>query len=175
MPDVSFSGLFIVTVVAFAVPFLLSLTPIRRLPASALEILVGIAIGPFGLGWVKVDLPMQVLSLIGLAFLLFFAGTEINLHRLKSQLLMHLGLGFLLSFALALLIGYLLLMEGQVTSPLYIAIILSATAIGMIVPPLKDAGEIETDFGQLVIASATMAQFGSVILLSLFFSNATTN
>jgi Kef-type K+ transport system membrane component KefB len=89
-------------------------------------------------------------------------------------LLIRVGLSFLLSFGLALLVGYLLLVEGQVKSPLYIAILLAATALGMIVPFLQDAGEIESDFGQLVIASATMAQFGSLILLSLFFSNETT-
>jgi Kef-type K+ transport system membrane component KefB len=40
---------------------------------------------------------------------------------------------------------------------------------------LKDAGESESDFGQLVIAGATIADFGSIILLSLFFSREATS
>lgn len=174
MSTLSFSGLLIVAGIAFAIPLVLSLTPARSLPASILEIVAGIIIGPSGFGWVRVDAPIQLLSLIGLAFLLFIAGLEINLHRLKGRLLLSVSLSFLLSFGLALLVGYLLLLEGQVKSPLYVAIILSATALGMITPLLEDAGQIESDFGQMVIASATMAQFGSVILLSLFFSDETT-
>ena len=44
MPNVSFSGLLIVAVVAFAAPLLLGLTPARRLPAIVLEIVAGIII-----------------------------------------------------------------------------------------------------------------------------------
>jgi Kef-type K+ transport system membrane component KefB len=69
MPNVSFSGLLIVTVVAFLAPLLLGLSPVRRLPAVVLEIVAGIVIGPAVLGWVKVDLPISILSVFGLAFL----------------------------------------------------------------------------------------------------------
>jgi Kef-type K+ transport system membrane component KefB len=61
MPNVSFSGLLIVTIVAFLAPLLLGLLPGRGLPAVVLEIAAGIAIGPSGLGWVKIDLPIQIL------------------------------------------------------------------------------------------------------------------
>jgi len=57
-----------------------------------------------------------------------------------------------------------------VRSPLLIGIILLATSLGLVVPVLKDAGEVATPFGQLVIAAASLADFGAVILLSLFFS-----
>src|SRR5438105_2704342 len=170
MPDVSFLGLFIVTIVAFLAPLLLGLSPLRRLPTVVLEIVAGIIIGPSVLHWVKVDLPIQILSSIGLAFLLFLAGLEVELKRLRGHLMINVGLGFLLSFGLALLVGYGLFISGQVKSPLFIAIVLVATALGVIVPLLKDAGEISTDFGQLIVAGAMVAEFGSIILLSLFFS-----
>jgi Kef-type K+ transport system membrane component KefB len=135
-----------------------------------LEIVLGIVIGPSVLGWARIDLPIQILSLIGLAFLLFLSGLEVDLSRLLGRLLQLVGVGFLLSFALALLAGYGLAAFGQVKSPLLIAIILAATALGIVVPVLKDAGESDTNFGQLVIAAATIAEFGTIILLSLFFS-----
>ena len=59
MPNISFTGLLIVSVVAFAAPLLLGLSPARRLPAVVLEIVAGIVIGPSVLGWVKVDLPIS--------------------------------------------------------------------------------------------------------------------
>ncbi len=175
MPNVSFSGLLIVAIVAFLAPLLLGLTPARRLPAIVLEIVAGIIIGPSVLGWVKVDLPISILSVLGLAFLLFLAGLEVELERLRGRLLVFVGSGFLLSLGLALLVGYGLYVAGQVVSPLLIAIILVATGLGIVIPVLKDAGESDSDFGQLVIAGAMFAEFGSIILLSLFFSREATS
>src|SRR5713101_6668712 len=175
MPNASFSGLLIVTVVAFAAPLLLGLSPARRLPSVVLEIVAGIVIGPSVLGWVRVDLPISILSLLGLAFLLFLAGLEVELERLRGRLLIYVGSGFLLSLGLALLVGYGLSLAGQVLSPLLIAIILVATALGVVIPLLKDAGESSSTFGQIVIAGAMFAEFGSIILLSLFFSREATS
>ena len=175
MPNVSFSGLLIVAVVAFAAPLLLGLTPARRLPAIVLEIVAGIIIGPSVLGWVRVDLPLSILSVLGLAFLLFLAGLEVELERVRGRLFVFVGSGFLLSFGLALLVGYGLYLAGQVVSPLLIAIILVATGLGIVIPVLKDAGESASDFGQLVIAGAMFAEFGSIILLTLFFSREATS
>ncbi len=170
MPAVSFIGLLIVAVVAFLAPLLLGLSPARRLPSVVLEIAVGIVIGPSVLGWVKVDLPISILSVLGLAFLLFLAGMEVELERLRGRLLVFVGSAFLLSLGLALLAGFGLYLAGQVVSPLLIAIILVATALGIVVPLLKDANESASDFGQLIIADAMFAELGSIILLSLFFS-----
>ena len=170
MPDISFSGLLIIAVVAFLAPLVLSLIPARRLPTSTLEIVAGIVIGPSVLGWVKVDLPISILSVFGLAFLLFLAGLEVDLEQLRGRLLVFVGSGFLLSLGLALLVGYGLSVARQVVSPLLIAIILVATSLGIVVPVLEDAGESDSAFGQLVIAGAIFAEFGSIILLSLFFS-----
>jgi Kef-type K+ transport system membrane component KefB len=175
VPDVSFSNLVIVLGVAFGAPLLLGLFPKVRLPAVVLEIVAGIALGPSGLGWVKVDLPVQVLSVIGLAFLLFLAGMEVELERLRGRLLRLAGLGFGVSLALALAVGFALKAAGQVKSPLLVAIVLAATSLGLVVPVLKDAGEAQTEFGQLVVAGGTVADFSAVILLSLFFSREATS
>ncbi len=175
MPNVSFSGLLIVAIVAFLAPLLLALTPARRLPEIVLEIVAGIVIGPSVLGWVKIDLPISILSVLGLAFLLFLAGLEVELERLRGRLLAFVGSAFLLSFGLALLVGYGLYLAGQVISPLLIAIILVATGLGIVIPVLKDAGESASNFGQLVIAGAMFAEFGSIILLTLFFSREATS
>ena len=74
-----------------------------------------------------------------------------------------------------MLVGYGLYLAGQVVSPLLIAIILVATGLGIVIPILKDAGESASSFGQLVIAGAMFAEFGSIILLTLFFSREATS
>jgi Kef-type K+ transport system membrane component KefB len=170
MPGVSFVNLLAVAAIALAAPFLLGLMPRVRLPAVVLEILAGIVVGPAVLGWVRVDLPVQILSVLGLAFLLFLAGMEIDLQRLRGRAARLAGLGFALSALAALATGYGAFAAGLVQSPLLIGIILLATSLGLVVPVLKDAGEVSTLFGQLVIAGASLADFGAVTLLSLFFS-----
>jgi Kef-type K+ transport system membrane component KefB len=170
MEAVHYTNLLIVVVVAFLAPLTLGFIPRLRLPAIVLEILLGIVIGPSGLGWASVDTPVSILALIGLAFLLFLAGLEIDIQRLRGRTLKLTGLGFLLSFVIGIGVGVLLNAGGFVKSPLFIAIVLVSTSLGVIVPVLKDSDNIGSNFGQLVIAAASIADFGAIILLSLFFS-----
>src|SRR6516225_6839124 len=170
MPDVHFSNLLIVVAAAFVAPLALGFFPRLRLPAIVLEIVLGIVIGPSGLGWVKPDLPVSILSLIGLAFLLFLAGLEIDVERLRGRVLRVTAIAFAVSFAIGIVAGLSLKGGGFVKSPLFIAIVLVSTSLGVIVPVLKDSDNIGSDFGQLVIAAASIADFGAIILLSLFFS-----
>jgi Kef-type K+ transport system membrane component KefB len=166
----SLDNLLLVMAVAFAAPLLLGLFPRVQLPSVVLEIVAGIVIGPSVLGWVEVDEAVQVVALIGLAFVLFLAGLEIEFDMLRGSLLRLTAAGFVLSFGLAIAVSLLLSAGGLVDTPLLVAIILCATSLGVLVPVLKDAGEIASPFGQLIIAAATIADFGAIILLSLFFS-----
>lgn len=170
MPESGFTDLLIVVAIAFGAPLLLGLAPRLRLPAVVLEIVAGIVAGPSVLGWVHINEPISILSIVGLAFLLFLAGLEIDPARLRGMVLRLAAIGFLVSVGIALAVGYTLSGVGLVSSPLLVAIILTATSLGVIVPVLKDAGEISSQFGQLVIAAASIADFGAIILLSIFFS-----
>jgi len=170
MPDVSFSGIVIVSAVAFAAPFVLGLFPRLRFPAVVVEIVLGILLGPSVLGWVHADLVIRVLAVVGLGFLLFVSGLEVELGHLRGPRLRLPAIGLAISLALGLAIGLLLRAGGLIQSPLLIAITLSATSLGLVVPVLKDSGNAGSDFGQLVIAGSTVADFGAVILLTLFFS-----
>jgi Kef-type K+ transport system membrane component KefB len=166
----AFDNLLIVVAVAFAAPLVLGFFPGVKLPSVVLEILAGIVIGPSALGIVEVDESIQVISVIGLAFLLFLAGLEIEFDKLRGQVLRLTLMGFVLSFVIAVLVALLLKGTGLIETPLLVAIILCATSLGVLIPVLKDAGEISSTFGQLIVAAGTIADFGAVILLSIFFS-----
>jgi Kef-type K+ transport system membrane component KefB len=168
--DPTFTSLLIVVAVAFVAPLLLGLFPSVRLPAVVLELVTGIAIGPSGLGWVEVDATIEVLASIGLAFLLFLSGLEIDFMRLRGRVLRLAATGYAVSFALAVGLALALSGAGLVDTPLFVAILLSATSLGVVVAVLKDANEIASTFGQLVIAAGTIADFGAIILLSVFFT-----
>jgi Kef-type K+ transport system membrane component KefB len=166
----SFDGLLVVVAVAFLAPFVLGLAPSLRLPSVVLEIVAGIVIGPSVLGIVEVDQAIEVVALIGLAFVLFLAGLEIEFEKLRGPVLRLTALGFAISFGIAVAVALGLAAGGLVQTPLLVAIVLCATSLGVIVPVLKDAGEISSTFGQLIVAAASIADFGAIILLSIFFS-----
>ena len=166
----SFSNLLIVMAVAFSAPLLLGLFPRVQLPSVVLEIVAGIVIGPSLLSFAEVDQTVEVVALLGLAFVLFLAGLEIEFDKLRGPVLRLTGLAFVLSFGIALIVSLGLNAGGLVDTPLLVAIILCATSLGVLVPVLKDAGEISSTFGQLIIAAASIADFGAIILLSIFFS-----
>src|ERR671930_2238649 len=163
---VGFTNLLIVAAAAFAAPLALGLVPAFRLPAVVLAIVLGIALGPSVLGWAKVDEPVQVMSLLGLAFLLLLAGLEVEFEQFRGRLLKLTGVGFAASLGIALGLHE----AGLVKSPLLIGIIAAATSLGVVIPVLKDAGESATQFGQVVLAGASIADVATIVLLSLFFS-----
>jgi Kef-type K+ transport system membrane component KefB len=122
------------------------------------------------LGIVDVDQSIEVISVIGLAFLLFLAGLEVDFERLRGRVLSLTLAGFVVSFGIAIVAAVVLEKAGLIETPLLVAIILCATSLGVLIPVLKDAGQSGSTFGQLIIAAGTIADFGAVILLSIFFS-----
>jgi Kef-type K+ transport system membrane component KefB len=166
----SLTNLLLVSVVAFAAPFVLGLFPGLRLPSVVLEIVAGIVIGPSVLGIVSADEAVSVIALVGLSFVLFLAGLEIDVHRLRGPVVRLAALGFALSFGIAVAVSLGLQAAGLVDTPLLVAVVLCATSLGVLVPVLKDAGEIASTFGQLIVAAASIADFGAIILLTILFS-----
>ena len=168
--ELQFTNLLIVVAIGFAAPLLLGLAGSMRLPAVVVEIIAGIAAGPAALGLVEVDEPVRVLSILGLAVLLFLAGLEIDYDRLRGRVAAVAAASFAASFAVALATGLVLAATGVVDDALFVAIVLSATSLGVVIPVLRDAGRSDSAFGQLVIAAASIADFATIILLTLFFS-----
>jgi Kef-type K+ transport system membrane component KefB len=106
----------------------------------------------------------------GLAFLLFLAGLEIDLGRLRGRVLRLAVLGYLVTVVLGVGLGSAAAAVGWVQSPALLAVTLSATSLGLVVAVLKDAGRSDRAVGQLTIAAASVADFGAIVLLTLFFS-----
>jgi Kef-type K+ transport system membrane component KefB len=175
MQDVSFDSLTVVLGIAFVVPLALGCVPRLRIPAVVVEIVLGIVVGPQVLDWARVDDPVAILSVIGLAFLLFLGGLEVDLDLLRGRVLSLAVMSFGISLALAVLAGVALDAAGFVKSPLLAAIILTATSLGLVLPVLKEGDREATPFGQLVFAGATLGNLVSALLLSLLFSRDSTD
>jgi Kef-type K+ transport system membrane component KefB len=170
MPDVEFVNLLGVLVIALGAPLLLGFAPRARVPAVVLEIVLGIVVGPSLLGWLEADLAVEIVALLGLAMLLFLAGLEIDVHRLRGRLLGYAATGYLISLVVGWGAGATLVWAGWLDDSLLLAVTVSATSLGLVVAVLKDGGVVETRLGQTVIAASSVADFAAVLLLSLVFS-----
>jgi Kef-type K+ transport system membrane component KefB len=159
-----------VATIAFVVPFILGFFPRIRIPAVALELVAGIIVGPAVLGWIEPGPVVSVMATIGVAFLLFLAGLELDLSLLTGATLVRGSLSFLFSFALALALMTPLGAKGVILSPLLVAIALSATSIGILVPVLRDTGQSNTAVGRFTMSGASAAEIGTIGLLGVFFA-----
>ncbi|HEV7773861.1 MAG TPA: cation:proton antiporter [Conexibacter sp.] len=164
------SFLAIVTVAAIAA---LSAGVLARwlvVPVVVLELLLGIAIGPEGLGLAQPDDFIDFFSSLGLGMLFFFAGYEIDFERIKGQPLRLAAFGWAISLVLAYTVGGLLSLAGIVLSLVFTGSALATTAIGTLIPILRDADELRTRFGTYMLGAGAMGEFGPILLITLVFS-----
>ncbi len=137
------------------------------IPVVVLELLLGIVVGPDVLGLAMSDSFTDFFSNLGLGMLFFFAGYEIDFKRIQGQPLRLALLGWLLSLAIAYTVGGLLAWAGIVLSLLYTGSALATTAIGTLIPVLRDAGELPTRFGTFLLAAGAIGEFGPILLVTL--------
>jgi Kef-type K+ transport system membrane component KefB/Trk K+ transport system NAD-binding subunit len=172
-----FLPLLLVLALAFLVPIVLA--RFRRVPIVVGEILAGIVLGPTLLGWVTEGPILTFMSDIGLAFLMFLAGMEIDLASLipsrngkprpSNAGLLPATLGvYLLTLVLAILGGFLMVGLGAQGDPWLLAFVFTATSLGVVLPILKERAMLDGRFGQFVLLSATLADFITVILLTVY-------
>jgi len=166
--------LVLVLLVAAAVPLVLAAVPRLLVPAAVLEIVAGIVLGPDVLDLVDLDQAVQVVSTIGLAFLLFLAGLEIDLASLRGRSGQLALRGLAASLVLAALVGAVLDLAGIVGSGTFVAVLLIATSLGLVVPVLRDAQAADRPLGRLVVAGASLGEVAALVLLSLSFSESGT-
>ncbi|MFK4835186.1 cation:proton antiporter [Microbacterium sp. ZW T2_14] len=136
-----------------------------RIPVVVFELLLGILVGPALLGWAAPSEFIQALSEYGLAMLFFVAGTEIQFGSFRGRLGRRASLGWLISLAAGIAAGFLLA-PGE--AAIVIGVALCSTALGTLLPILRDAGELPTPFGQAVAAIGAVGEFGPLIAISIF-------
>ncbi|HEY5333462.1 MAG TPA: cation:proton antiporter [Solirubrobacterales bacterium] len=171
MIDVDTSSFFAIVSVAAIAAVTVAVVPKRLAPpVVVVELLLGIVIGPHVLHLARSDSFIEFFSNLGLGMLFFFAGYEIDFNRIKGTPMKLGGWGWLLSVALAYGIGGLLSATGIVLSFLYTGSAMATTAIGTLIPILRDNGELKTRFGTYLLAAGGAGEFGPILLVTLVLS-----
>ncbi len=179
--SVSFYPLLIVVSLAFLVPITLSRFKRLRLPIVVGEIIAGIIVGRSGLGWVQHHDPiLDLLAELGFVFLMFLSGMEIDFSSIGSVSsdrpregkqpwgpLPLGGLSFVLTLTLSSIVGFFLVSMDLVTNPWMIALILSTTSLGVVVPVLKERGLSSGRYGQTLLIAALIADFATMLLITV--------
>ena len=168
--SLSYLGLLIIAVAALVTPMLAELVPGGLLPPIVLEVVAGIILGPQVTGLLHVDVTVEILSLMGLGFLLFLAGMELTPSSLWNRQARLGMLAFVLAFGLSFPLAIGLRAAGASGDVRILAIALTSTSLGVLVPVLRDVGEAGSEFGQTVLVTATIGEFASLLLFTVLFS-----
>ena len=162
------SELLLIAFVAMLAPFLAELPSSFRLPVVVLEVIMGILIGPHVFNLASPDGMIGTLGELGLTFLLFMVGLEIDFDKIRGRPLSLAVGGWFLSFFVAMICMFFFNVIGLIqTPPLLAAVALSTTALGVLAPILRDRGELNTDFGTYMVAAAAAGEFGPLVVISM--------
>jgi Kef-type K+ transport system membrane component KefB len=176
-----FLPLFIIFSIAWLVPFLLSWLEISKLPSVIAEIVIGVVVGPYVLGWVESSIYLDFLGQMGFLFLIFLAGLEIDVNKIISSLpsgrlkfidlisnsfllavFIYFG-SLVLSFPFAWLLSQYIYID-----VVFFTLLLPTVALSIIVPILKADGELTRKYGQVLLMEGAIATIMSIILISVY-------
>jgi Kef-type K+ transport system membrane component KefB len=164
----SFSAIVVVAAVAATIA---AVVPRRFAPpVVVLELFLGILVGPQVLDIARTDDFIQFFSNLGLGMLFYFAGYEIDFERIRGRPMRLGAWGWVFSIVLAHAIGVGLEASGIVLSALYVGCAMATTAIGTLIPILRDNGELQTRFGTYLLGAGGAGEFGPILLVTLFLS-----
>jgi Kef-type K+ transport system membrane component KefB len=163
-------SLTLVLVASAAAAFLARIGPHLVLPTVVVEIVLGILIGPQVLGWATEGAYIQFLANFGLALLFFFAGLEVVEKHVPRNAIARGSLGWAISLALGIGIGYLLQLAGLGAEGWLLGIAISTTALGTLVPILSDSGILPTPLGTAVLGTGVAGEFWPITVMSVFLT-----
>ena len=142
-----------------------------RLPGVVIEIGLGILIGPYVLGLVEIDEVIGFMAELGLVFLIFLAGFEVDPDVVKGRPVKLAVGGWMISLVVAIAVATALYALDITSAIRFVAICLTTTAIGTLLPILGDAGILPTRLGTNILASGAMGEIGPIIAISLALSS----
>jgi Kef-type K+ transport system membrane component KefB len=151
------------------------------IPSVVIELLLGVLIGPVMLGWARQGEIVTTISDLGLSMLMFLAGYEIDFQQIRGRPIRLAVTGWLISLAAGLLIaaGMVEWLAGSASddlvahrnaAALVVGLAITTTALGTILPPLRDAGLVNTPLGGRILAIGALGEFGPIVAAALLLT-----
>lgn len=158
----------LILVAALLAPYLADrVERVVAVPPVVVEITLGVLLGPAVLGWVTENDVVDAFADLGLAFLMFLAGYEIQFNKIRGATLRRAGLSWAMSLVLGVTAG---LLVGGMQAGLVIGLALTTTALGTILPIVRDSGDATTPFGDRVLAIGAVGEFAPIVAIAFVLS-----
>ncbi len=148
------------------------LVGILRLKIAEVVLLLGfgILLGPEMAGWIEVDDTIGLLSELGLGLLFFLAGLELEQRAIRGQSGKLAAIGWVISLGLALIVAFIFVATEKAHGVVGIAIALTSTALGTLLPMIRDRGELDSKFGTFFMGAGAWGEFGPIVAISVLLS-----
>ncbi|GGE04171.1 sodium:proton antiporter [Marinithermofilum abyssi] len=169
-------SLMIVVIVAFVIPIALHRLRWNAIPVVVAEIAAGLVLGKSGLQIIQQDQLLELLSMLGIIYLMFLTGLEVDFELIQKSrnqkgsanpLTISL-LGFGGIFVLSFLLAWVFSLFGIVEDAFFMTLIISTISVSVTLPVLKDKGLLEVPLGQSILLTAVIADFITMILLAVY-------
>ncbi len=175
----SVTSLMIVVLASFFVPIVLHRLKLKWIPVVVAEIILGMVLGKSGFQLIQEDKLLELLSMLGIIYLMFLSGLEIDFDLIQKSrkqsdkngnpliisVLSYLGI-LLISLALSWIISLL----GYTKDIFFMTLIISTISVSITLPVLKDKGLLQVPIGQSILLTAVIADFCTMLLLVVYVS-----
>ncbi|MCD8317225.1 MAG: cation:proton antiporter, partial [Eggerthellaceae bacterium] len=166
-----FISLAVICIIAFICPIISQIIPGKPIPETVFLLLFGALAGPYMLGWIQIDTAITLLSDLGLSFLFLLAGYEINPRNLTG----YEGRRGLVTWFVTLVIAFIVVIIWPAFSAtkadgIAVAIALTTTAIGTLIPIMEERGITKSHIGQSVLAYGTWGEVLPVLAMTILLS-----
>ena len=158
-----------VALVAALAPIVIAVLPGPRIPQVVVFLLGGVIIGPHVLGVAEVS-SIQLLANIGLGFLFLLAGYELDpalLRQRPGELAM---LGWVISAVAAVGVAAGLTAAGYIRDYVPVGLALTTTALGTLLPILRDNDKLAGQFGRYIFAAGAVGELFPILIIAVFLT-----
>lgn len=164
--DVDLRSLVVITAISAFTPLVVGLFRIK-VAEVVLLLGAGIVFGPELIGWITIDDSISLLAELGLGLLFFLAGMELEQRAIRGLSGKLAAVGWLISLIVAFAAAILMNYRGKIDDTIGVAIALTSTALGTLLPMLRDRGELGTKFGTFFMGAGAWGEFGPIIAISI--------
>ncbi|MGO8826336.1 MAG: cation:proton antiporter [Acidimicrobiales bacterium] len=140
-------------------------------PEVVIQILLGILLGPYVLALAHPGSVVTALSDFGLTYLMFLAGTELDLSIMREGHLGRAACAWGVSLVLSLFVGVVLHATGSFLDSIVVGLCLTTTALGTLLPILRDAGVLRTAMGPVLLSVGALGEFGPIVAVAVLLTN----
>ncbi len=173
MQTADLRSLVIVIAVAALVPIFIGLLNLRI--AEVVFLLgFGILVGPHVLGLIHITQTIELFNELGLGLLFFLAGYELDPAAIRGDSGKLAITGWLTSIAISFGITWFLWHTGYIHDLLGVTIAFCSTALGTLLPIIRDRGQLHTPFGRLFLGAGAAGEFGPILAIALLLGSQST-